>query len=91
MNFDIKAQARIFTRDRTLIKLLKSAAIIASGVSTIFLSSDPDKFCIRLKIILQEKHGGITSPINNQEIFALVDKYLKYNWISKKQQKQNFN
>ena len=32
MNFDMKAQGNKSTRYRTLIKLLKSAAIIASGV-----------------------------------------------------------
>ena len=41
MNFDIKTQGRKTTRDRTLIKILKSPAIMASSVSnTIFLSSD---------------------------------------------------
>ena len=33
MNFDLKAPGNKSTRDRTLIKLLKSAAIMASGVS----------------------------------------------------------
>ena len=43
MNFDLKAGNKS-TRDRTLIKLLKSSAVMASGVSkTIFLSSDPDE------------------------------------------------
>ena len=45
MNFDMKAQGRKSTRDRTLIKLIKSPGLIvsASDVSkTIFLSSDPD-------------------------------------------------
>ena len=42
LNFDLKAQGNKSTRDRTLIKLLNSPAIIASGISTIFLSSDPD-------------------------------------------------
>ena len=44
MNFDLKAQGNKSTRDRILIKLLKSPAIMASGVSnTIFLSFDPDE------------------------------------------------
>ena len=46
MNFDLKAQGNKSTRHRTLIKILKSPAIMvsASGVSkTIFLSSDPDE------------------------------------------------
>ena len=68
MNFDTKAQGNKSTRDRTLIKLLKSPGLMvsASGVSkTIFLSSDPDKLCNRLKLLLQEKHGGHNSDIIN--------------------------
>ena len=45
MNFDLKAQGKKSTRDRTLRGLLKSPGlkVSASGVSkTIFLSSDPD-------------------------------------------------
>ena len=46
MNFDIKAFGKKSTRDRTLIKLLKSPGLMvsASGVSkTKFLSSDPNE------------------------------------------------
>ena len=44
MNFDTKAPGKKSTRDRTLIKLLKSPAIKFSGVSKIiFLSSDSDE------------------------------------------------
>ena len=45
MHFDLKAVGKKPTRNKTLIKLLKSPGLIvsASGVSkTIFLSSDPD-------------------------------------------------
>ena len=55
-NFDLKAQGIKSTRDRTLLKLLKSPdlKVSASGVSkTILLSSDPDELCDRLKILLQ--------------------------------------
>ena len=61
MHFDIKAQDNKSTRDRTLIKLLKSPGLMlsASGVSkTIILSSDPNELCDRLKFLLQEKHAG---------------------------------
>ena len=89
MHFDTKAQGNKSTRDRTLIKLLKSPAIIASGVSkTIFLSSDPDELCNRLKLLLQEKHAGNNSNIINDEIVTIVDKLLEYKCISKKQHKQ---
>ena len=88
MHFDTKAQGNKSTRDRTLIKLLKSPAIMASGISTIFLSSDPDELCNRLKLLLQEKHAGNISDIINNEIVAIVDKLLEYKCISKKQHKQ---
>ena len=89
MHFDLKAQGNKSTRDRTLIKLLKSPAITASGVSnTIFLSSDADDLCNRLKLLLQEKQAGNNSDIINQEIVAIVDKLLEYKCISKKQHKQ---
>ena len=58
INFDTKALVNKSIRDRTLIKLLKSPSLMvsASGVSkTIFLSSDLDELCDRLKVLLQEK------------------------------------
>ena len=88
MHFDIKAQGNKSSRDRTLIKLLKSPAIIASGISTIFISSDPDELCNRLKLLLQEKHAGNNSDLINDEIVAIIDKLLEYKCISKKQHKQ---
>ena len=91
MNFDTKALGNKSTRYRTLMKLLKSPGLMvsASGVSkTIFLSSDPDELCNRLKLLLQEKHVGYKSDIINQEIVAIVDKLLEYKCISKKQHKQ---
>ena len=91
MNFDTKAQGNKSTRHRSLINLLKSPVLIvsASGTSnTIFLPSDPDELCSRLKLLLQEKHAGNNSNIINQEIVAIVDKLLEYKCISKKQHKQ---
>ena len=89
MHFDPKASGNKSTRDRKLIKLLKSPAIMASGVSkTIFLSSDPNELCDRLKFLLQEKHAGNNSEIINDEIVAIIDKLLEYKCISKKQHKQ---
>ena len=89
VNFDLKAPGNKSTRDRTLIKLLKSTAIMASGVSkTIFLSPDPDELCDRVKLLLQEKQAGNNSDITNKEIVAIVDKLLEYKCISKKQHKQ---
>ena len=90
LHFDLKAVGKkIYSRDRTLIKLLKSPAIMASGVSkTIFLSFDPNELCGRLKLLLQEKHAGNNSIVINEGIVAKVDKLLEYKCISKKQHKQ---
>ena len=91
MNFDLKAQGRKSTRDSTLIELLKSPGLMvsASGISnTIFLSSDPDELCDRIKLLLQEKQAGNNSNIFNDEIVVIVDKLLEYKCISKKQHKQ---
>ena len=88
MNFDLKASGNKSTRDRTLIKLLKSPGLMvsASGLSkTIFLPSDPNELCDRLKLLLQEKQAGNNSDIINEEIVAIVDKLLEYECICKKQ------
>ena len=50
MNFDLKAQGNKSTRDRTLIKVLKSPGLMvsASGVSkTLIFSCDPNELCER--------------------------------------------
>ena len=91
MHFDLKAVCKKSTRDKTLIKLLKSPGLMvsASGVpKTLFLSSDLDELCGRLKLLLQEKQAGNNSDIINQEIVAIVDKLLEYKCIAKKQHKQ---
>ena len=82
MNFDMKAPGNKSTRDRTLIKLPKSAAIMASGISIVFLSSDLDELCNRIKLLLQEKHAGNNFEIISEEIVAIVDKLLEYKCIS---------
>ena len=89
MNFNIRQKGNKSDRDKSIIRLLRSPRIMASGVSkTTFLSSDPDELCNRLKLLLQEKQAGINSDIINQEIVAIVDKLLEYKCISKKQHKQ---
>ena len=58
MHFRIRGPGNKSTRDRTLIKLLKSPGLMvsASGVSnTKFLSSNPEEQCNKLKILLQQK------------------------------------
>ena len=89
MHFDKRRVGNKSTRDRTLITLLNSPAIIASGISkTMFLSSDPNELCDRLKLLLQEKQAGNNSDIINQEINAIVDKLIENKCISKKQHNQ---
>ena len=89
MHFDLRGIGDKSTRDRTLIKLLKSPAIKAARIqNVIFLPSDSDEFCNRLKLILQEKHAGNNSDLINKEIFAMLDKLLENECLSKKQHKQ---
>ena len=90
MYFDGKAPANKSNRDKTLIRLLKSPSLMisASGISnTLFLLSDPNKICNRLKVLLQEKQAGNTSDIISGEIIAIVDKLLEYKCMSTKQTK----
>ena len=89
MNYDTKSTGRPSTRHESMLRLLNQPAIMASGFSkTIILSSDPDEFCDRLKLLLQEKHGGNNSNLIDEEIVAIVDKLLEYKCIPKKQHKQ---
>ena len=89
MNYDTKSSGRPSTRHTSIIKILESPAVLASGFSkTIILSSDPDELCNRLKLLLQEKNAGNNSDIINKEVIAIVDKLLEYKCISKKEHKQ---
>ena len=86
MYFDARATDNRSTRDRSLIRLLKSQGLVisASGVSsshrkksssnTIFLSSDPNELCGRFELLLQEKQAGNNSNIFKEEINAMVDR-----------------
>ena len=91
MKFDTKAVGNKSIRDRKLMKLLNSPGLTvsASGTSkTIFLSSDANELCDRLKLLLQEKHAGNNSDIINDEIVVIIDKLLEYKCITKKHYKQ---
>ena len=90
MKFDTKSTGRPSVRHNSRVKLLDQPAIMASGFSkTIILSSDPNELCDRLRLLLQEKHAGNNSDSINDEIITMVDKFLEYKCISKKQHKQN--
>ena len=74
--FDSKPKKRPSKRDKSMIKLLNSPAIMASGISNIiFLSSDQNELCDRLKLLLQEKQAGKNSDEIDEEISAIVGKY----------------
>ena len=88
MNFNIKKRGRKSDRDKELIKLLKSPAILASGVTTIFLWENPDEVCDRLRLLLQEIQAGNNSDLINKEIVVIVDKLLEYKCLTKKQHNQ---
>ena len=89
MNYDSKSTGRPSVRHNSMIRLLDQTASMASGISkTIFLSSNPNELCDRLKLLLQEKHGGNNSNLIDEEIVAIIDKLLEYKCISKKQHKQ---
>ena len=78
MNYDTKSTGRPNTRHTSIIKKLESPAIMASGIpKTTILSSDPNEFCDRLELLLQEKQAGNNSDIINDEIVAIVDKLLE--------------
>ena len=89
MNYDTKSKGRPSVTHNSMIRLLDIPAIMASGISkTIFLSSDPNELWDRLKLLLQEKHGGNNSNLIDEEIVAIIDKLLEYKCLSKKQHKQ---
>ena len=78
MNYDTKSTGRPSIRHSSTLKILESPAIMASGISkTIVLSSDANELCDRLKLLLQEKHGGNNSNLIDEEIVAIVDKLLE--------------
>ena len=88
MNFNIRQKGNKSDRDKSIERLLRSPRIVASGVTTKFLSENADELCNRLKFLLQEKHAGNNSDIINEEIVAIIDKLLEYKCISKKQHNQ---
>ena len=87
MHFDVRGVGNKSTRERTPIKLLKSP-VSASGISTLFLTSDTDELCDRITLLLQEKHAGNESDIFNDQIVAIVDKLFEYKCMSRKEHKQ---
>ena len=89
MKYKLKNKGRPSIRHNSMIRLLNQTPITASGFTKlIILSSDPNELCDRLKLLLQKKHGGNNSNLNDEEIVAIIDKWLEYKCLSKKQHKQ---
>ena len=57
-NFGFIQRGNIIPRDGSLAKLLNSPANLVSGFSKKMLSSDPNEFCNRWKLLLPEKEDG---------------------------------
>ena len=88
----VKNKGRPPVRHKSMIRLPNQPPTTASGYTkTIILSSNPDEFCNRVRLLLQEKHAGNNSDIINKESVAIVDELLEYKCISKKQHKQILN
>ena len=87
MYFGEKALGNKSATDKSLIRLFKSTAIMASGISTIFLPDNPNELCDRIKLLQQEKQAGNNTNRINEEIVAIADKLLEYKCISTKQHK----
>ena len=88
MKFDIKNVGQKSPRDSSIVESPKSPAIMASGTSTIFLSSDPNELCDRIKLLLQEKRAGNNSNIIFEEIVAVIDNLLEYKSITPSEHKK---
>ena len=88
MKFNIEQKGRESPRDESHIRLPKTRAILASGISTSFVPSDPNELSDRINLLLQEKQAGNNSIIIKGEIVAKIDKLLEHKCISKKQHKQ---
>ena len=88
LKFDIKQTERKSNRYKPLIKILKSPAIMASGISTKFLPSDPHELCDKFNLLLKKKQAGKNFIIINEEIVAILDNFLENKCIITKQHKQ---
>ena len=89
-NYDAKSTCKPSIRHCSIIRRLSSTAIIASGICTIFLPSDPNEFCKRLRSIIQEKQNESDKIQFDGELFAIVDKLLEDKCITPFQHKKIF-
>ena len=68
----------------TLIKVIKSPAIIASGISTFFKRENPNELFDKLNLLFQEKRAGNVSDKIDEEIIAIADKLSEFKCMSMK-------
>ena len=80
--FDDRALGNKSMKEKSSMRLLKSPAIMASGVCTKFSPENHYERYDRLKILLQGKQAEKNSNIIIEEIIAIVDKPLEYKCIS---------
>ena len=93
MYFDVEAPGNKSTRVRSLVRLLKSPGVMisASGFSnTIFLSSNPNELCNRVKLLIQEERVRKNIDMINQEMAARFVKFSEYKCITSTQHKKFF-
>ena len=62
---------------------------LGSGVSFVFLPSDPDELVDQLKLIVLEKVGGKYKPMLSERIVAIADKLLECECIAIIQHQNN--
>ena len=87
LSFNDKASGIKNTRDKSLIRLLRSAAIMDFWDFTNFSPENSWSFCDTLKILVQVKQAGNNSNTIDREKVAISDKLLEYICISTKQHK----
>ena len=91
MHFDIHTKGKSLGDENIIKNYYNKRAILASGISnTIFLSSNPDELCKRLKLLIQEKRAGNNSVITNEELVAINDKLLEDKCMTTTQHKKIF-
>ena len=74
-------------RDKSLIELLITPAITASGISTEFLPENSKELCDGIELLQQQKPARKNSDINSEKIIATVDNLSEYKLLSRKQHK----
>ena len=84
MYFDGRALRNESSREKSLIRLPNSPAIMASRI---FVTEYHNEHCNRLKLLLQQKQARNNFEILNEENVAIADKLLEYPCISTKQHK----